>query len=109
MADARKQPRVAVHYRLILRRAGIEGRGTTENLSERGAMLSVDIDPPLAAGETCEIDLELPSAGLVTVRATVRWASAVLPGMVGVEFGMGVPPELVAHLAQLEQDPAEAV
>jgi hypothetical protein len=101
VADQRTQLRVAVHYRLTLRHAGLEGRGTTENLSERGAMLSVDIDPPLSPGDAIELELELPNIGVLTVPSTVRWASSVLPGMTGVEFTPPVAPELLAHIAQL--------
>lgn len=73
----------------------------TENLSDRGAMLSVDIDPPLSPGDSLELELELPDIGVLTVPATVRWTSSVLPGMSGVEFTAPVAPELLAHIAQL--------
>ncbi len=101
MADLRTQPRVAVHYRLIVRHAGLEGRGHTENLSERGAMISVDMDPPLSPGDPLQLDLELPQIGPITVAAIVRWASTVLPGMTGVEFDPPILPELIAHVAML--------
>ncbi|KIG16243.1 hypothetical protein DB30_04703 [Enhygromyxa salina] len=112
MADLRAQLRVAVHYRLSLRRAGVEGRGTTENLSERGAMVSLDIDPPLAAGEEIALEIELPGYGSLVVPSKVRWASTVLPGMTGVEFTLPVPPVLLAHIAELVNsrlDEAEGV
>jgi len=100
-----------VHYRLLVRHQGREGRGSTENLSERGAMLSVDIDPALSASDELELELELPQVGSLTVRATVRWASAVLPGMIGVEFDAPIQAELLAHFAmlvmQLELDDAQ--
>ncbi|PRQ07812.1 PilZ domain protein [Enhygromyxa salina] len=92
---------MAVHYRLSLRRAGGKGRGTTENLSERGAMVSLDVDPPLVAGEMIELEIELPGYGSLAVPAKVRWASTVLPGMTGVEFTLPVSPVLLAHIAQL--------
>lgn len=101
MADQREQHRIAAQYRLVIRRAGLEGHGTTENLSERGAMLSVAIDPPLTPGDRVELDLDLPGLGLITVGARVRWTSAVLPGMTGVEFIPPVLPELLGHIAQL--------
>lgn len=101
MADQREQHRIAVHYRLVIRHAGLEGHGTTENLSDRGAMLSVDIDPPLAPGDLVELDLDLPGLGLITVNARVRWTSTVLPGMTGIEFTLPVLPELLGHIAQL--------
>jgi hypothetical protein len=100
-----------VQYRLIVRRAGIdparrgEGLGMTENLSERGCMLSVDIDPPLQPGDLVKLELELPGAGPITVDALVRWTSSVLPGMAGVEFNQPTAPELLGHLAQLERVP----
>lgn len=81
----------------------------TENLSERGAMLSVDIDPPLAAGDELELALELPGNGVVTIQARVRWTSTVLPGMTGVEFIPPVLPELLAHVAQILAEVDEAV
>ena len=92
---------MAVNHRLIVRHAGFEGRGNTENLSERGAMLSVDIDPAVNAGDLLELEFELPQVGTITVGVTVRWVSAVLPGMVGVEFNPPVVPELSAHIALL--------
>ncbi len=101
MADLRTQSRVAVNYRLVVQHAGFEGRGTMENLSERGAMISVDMDPPLAPGDAIELELELPQLGRTTVPATVRWTSAVLPGMTGVEFDLPMVPELLAHVAML--------
>jgi hypothetical protein len=101
VSDLRTQPRVAAHYRLTVRYAGLEGRGNTENLSERGAMLSVDMDPPLSAGDEFELVLELPQRGPLTIPVTVRWVSAVLPGMIGVEFDPPVNPELLAHIASL--------
>jgi hypothetical protein len=101
VADLRVQHRVAVHYRLIVRHAGLEGRGTTENLSDRGAMLSVDIDPSLVPGDDIELDLDLPGLGTITVGARVRWTSTVLPGMTGIEFTPPVLPELLGHIAQL--------
>ena len=101
MADLRTQARVAVHLRLTVRHAGFEGRGHTENLSERGAMISVDIDPALSPGDLLELELELPHIGPVTVPASVRWASAVLPGMTGVEFEPPILPELLAYIASL--------
>lgn len=99
MADLRTQPRVAVHHRLIVRHAGFEGRGHTENLSERGAMISVDIDPALVPGDPLELELELPDVGPICVLATVRWVSAVLPGMTGIEFDPPILPELLAYIA----------
>lgn len=92
---------MAVHYRLSVRHEGFEGRGNTENLSERGAMLSVDIDPALGPGDVLELELELPQVGPITVPVTVRWVSAVLPGMIGVEFDPPILPELLAHIATL--------
>ncbi len=93
--------RLEVHYPVIVRHAGIEGPGVTENLSERGCMLSVDIEPPLQAGDLVELVLELPGAGPITVGAHVRWASSVLPGMTGIEFKQPTAPELLGHIAQL--------
>jgi hypothetical protein len=101
VADQREQHRIAVQYRLVIRHAGLEGHGTTENLSDRGGMLSVDIDPPLAPGDLVELDLDLPGLGLITIGAHVRWTSTVLPGMTGVEFTPPVLPELLGHIAQL--------
>lgn len=107
MADLRTQPRVAVHLRLIVRHAGFEGRGHTENLSERGAMISVDIDPALSPGDPLDLEFELPHIGPVSVPATVRWVSAVLPGMTGIEFDPPILPELAAYIASLIVRPVD--
>lgn len=93
--------RLAVHYRVMVRHGGIERPGVTENLSERGSMLSVDIDPPLVPGDDVELEIELPEVGPTQQRARVQWTSSVLPGMTGVEFTPPVAPELLGHLAQL--------
>jgi len=90
-----------VHYRLIVRDGSREGRGSTENVSERGAMISIDLDPPLRAGGEITLDVELPERGFVQIPARVRWISSVLPGMAGIEFLPPVNSELVAHIAQL--------
>lgn len=85
----------------MVRHGGIERPGVTENLSERGSMLSVDIDPPLVPGDDVELEIELPEVGPTQQRARVQWTSSVLPGMTGVEFTPPVAPELLGHLAQL--------
>ncbi|PRQ02241.1 PilZ domain protein [Enhygromyxa salina] len=90
-----------MHYRLIVRHAGVEGRGQTENLSERGAMASIDVDPALCAGDHIELDIELPGHGTVSVAASVRWTSTVLPGMTGLEFTQPISAELLGHIAEL--------
>ena len=62
-------------------------------------MISVDIDPALVPGDPLEIELELPHIGPICVPATVRWVSAVLPGMTGIEFDPPILPELLAYIA----------
>jgi PilZ domain len=101
VAEQREQHRIAVHYRLVIRHAGLQGHGTTENLSDHGAMLSVTFDPPLTPGDLVDLELELPGVGPITVGARVRWTSTVLPGMTGVEFTPPVLPELLGHIAQI--------
>lgn len=64
-------------------------------------MLSVDLQPPPEPGDVLELELELPGTGPVLVNATVRWASAVLPGMLGIEYAQPVPPELLVHIQHL--------
>lgn len=73
----------------------------TENLSERGAMISVELEPPPEAGDALALELELPGVGPVALNVSVRWASAVLPGMIGIEFEQPVPPELLVHIQHL--------
>lgn len=101
MAELRTRPRVAVHYRLTLRNDQREGGGSTENVSERGAMLSTDIDPPLSSGEAIEVEFDLPERGKVKVDASVVWTSTVLPGMVGIEFTPPIPEALASHIQRL--------
>jgi len=92
---------VAVHYRVAVRHAGREARGTTENLSERGAMLSVEIDPPLAAGDPLALALSLPDGTVIGFGGRVCWVSSVLPGMAGIEFDLPMPEVLVGHIREL--------
>jgi hypothetical protein len=99
--DLRRQPRVAAQYRVVVRHAGSEASGTTENLSERGAMVSVITTPPMWPSDVVEIDIELPGIGLITHAATVRWVSSVLPGMTGIELNGPILPEFLAHVARL--------
>jgi hypothetical protein len=101
VGNLRTQARVAVHYRVAVRHAGRDARGMTENLSERGTMLSVDIDPPLGPGDVITLDIGLPSGSQVSVGAHVRWVSSVLPGMVGVEFDAPIPVALAEHIQQM--------
>ena len=93
-----------MHYRLVVHHAGVEGHGSTENLSDLGAMVSVDIDPPLSAGAEIRVDIDIPTLGFTRIPARVRWISSVLPGMAGIEFTPPVAPELLAHIAQLLAD-----
>ncbi len=62
--------------------------GTTENLSVRGAMLTVPgIDPEPARGDRITVRFTL--AGLpdpIERPAIVRWVSTVLEDMIGIEF-----------------------
>jgi hypothetical protein len=94
---------VAVHYRVAVRLASRTGeaRGTTENLSDCGTMLSVEIDPPLSAGDLVQLAISLPGGPVVSVGGLVRWVSSVLPGMVGVEFELPMPVALVEHVEQM--------
>ncbi|MFV8754141.1 PilZ domain-containing protein [Nannocystaceae bacterium ST9] len=101
MGELRNQARVAVHYRVAVHHAGREARGTTENFSERGAMLSVDISPPLGAGDVVSLGVTLADGTLVDVVGRVRWVSSVLPGMVGVEFDLPMPVALAEHIQQM--------
>ena len=64
-------------------------------------MISVDIAPALTPGDAIELDLEIPGLGAITVRASVRWTSTVLPGMTGIEFTPPVLPEFLGYIAQL--------
>lgn len=70
-------------------------------------MISVDMDPALVPGDPLEIELELPQIGLICVPSTVRWVSAVLPGMIGIEFDPPMQPELLAYLASLIRRPID--
>lgn len=101
MGNLRTQARVAVHYRVAVRHAGREARGITENLSERGTMLSVEIHPPLGPGDVITLDMSLPNGSQVSVGAHVRWVSSVLPGMVGVEFDAPMPTALAEHIEHM--------
>ncbi len=89
-----------MHYRVTVRCGAREGRGTTENLSERGAMLSVDMDPPLGSTDVVDVTITLPDGTDVRARGRVRWASSVLPGVVGVEFDEPVDEELASHVQE---------
>ncbi|MCA9680812.1 MAG: PilZ domain-containing protein [Myxococcales bacterium] len=101
MADTRKRPRAAVHYRLAVRHGSNEGVGLTENLSDRGAMVSLELDPPPPSGAALQLDLEVPGVGTLRLTGSVRWVSGVLPGIVGVEFDSPIPPELTLHVHAL--------
>ncbi len=101
VGNLRTQSRVAVHYRVAVSHCGREARGTTENVSERGAMLSVDMTPSLCAGDAVQLGLTLPDGSSISASGRVRWVSSVLPGMVGVEFDLPMPVALVDHIEQM--------
>nr|WP_255216748.1 PilZ domain-containing protein [Pseudenhygromyxa sp. WMMC2535] len=97
----RTRPRVAVNYELAVRLGERVGRGETENVSDIGAMISVQLEPPPEAGEVLALVVDIPALGAIEVEAVVRWVSTVLPGMVGVEFEQPVPTALAVHVEGL--------
>lgn len=64
-------------------------------------MLSVEIEPPLIAGDVVQLEISLPDGSVVAVGGLVRWVSSVLPGMVGVEFELPMPAALVEHVERM--------
>jgi hypothetical protein len=95
---------VAVHHRVAVRIGGREARGVTENLSERGTMLSVEIEPPLVTGDVVRLAISLPDGATMNVGGVVRWVSTVLPGMVGVEFEPPIPAALAEYVERMLAD-----
>lgn len=76
--------------------------GRTENLSARGAMLSVPEDHGLRAEQAVTLALHAPDGtGLndASVTGHVRWSSETLPEIVGVEFDGPLSPPWCAWLA----------
>ena len=74
--------------------------GTTDNLSLSGAMVSTSPDERMDTGTRVRLTLSPPNANAVATEATVRWASGVIPGMVGLEFDTPLPPDFAAVVAQ---------
>ena len=86
-AEQRRDVRVKLHCAIRVRFDGDEVEGSTDNVSLRGAMISVPEDTPIERGHVVEVTFELPGAsGPTTCKATVRWSSMVLPGVLGLEF-----------------------
>ena len=84
----RRDERIKLHREISV--SHVVGRfvGTTENLSVRGAMLTVPgIDPEPERGDRVEVSFTLPGLPDPIVRgAIVRWVSTVLEDMIGIEF-----------------------
>lgn len=97
--DNRREPRLRAHWRVELRWAEGAAEGTTENLSARGAMLSVVDDPALETGEPVRVTLHLPGdGGSIEVGARVRWVSEMLPNTLGIEFDEPLPRDALEAL-----------
>lgn len=92
MSEQRSEPRIGVQFDVELTTAaGRRLRARTENLSLHGAMLSLRVDPPLSPGERLTVEFSLPEPDAPEPRkvrreATVRWASEILPDMLGIAF-----------------------
>lgn len=78
-----------LHCEISLRWSDGQASGETDNVSERGVMLSLGDppEPPLARGDVVRLTFSLPGVDApCRVDAQVRWNSAVLPGVLGLEF-----------------------
>jgi Tfp pilus assembly protein PilZ len=73
--------------------------GLTENLSPSGAMISVEDEPPVEAGQEVTLSVQLPGQGRkFELGARVRWVSEMLPNTLGIEFDDGLPIDAVGVL-----------
>lgn len=64
-------------------------------------MMSVELSPAPVSGDAVVLGFTLPDGTHVDVPGRVRWASAVLPGMIGVEFDVPMPGVLRRHIEEL--------
>jgi hypothetical protein len=64
-------------------------------------MMSVELTPAPVSGDTLVLGFTLPDGTRLDASGRVRWASAVLPGMIGVEFDVPMPPALRRHIEEL--------
>lgn len=102
-AEQRKSARIAVALKGRVRTDSARHKALTENLSTGGAMLTVDEDHELSAGQNVVVELEVPApiGETISLDATVRWASEMLPDLIGVEFSTPLSGALAEWLAAL--------
>lgn len=85
--EQRRDRRVKVHREISLRWSTHFVVGHTDNISERGVMITLSQAPSLSRGDAVEVEFTLPGmANPCKSPATVRWISSVLPGVLGLEF-----------------------
>lgn len=101
--DQRRDRRVKVHREISLRWSTHHVVGRTDNISERGVMITLPESPKLSRGEVVEVEFTLPGmTESCKTPATVRWSSSVLPGVLGLEFADALHVEARKVLALFE-------
>jgi len=109
--EQRRDVRVKVHCELSMRWsvaiATHDAVGHTDNVSERGAMVSFDAPVDVRRGDQVEVKFTLPGVpSPCKTLATVRWTSAVLPGVLGLEFSTALDHDATTLLRMLARDDA---
>ncbi len=101
--EQRRDRRVKVHCEISLRWSTHLAIGRTDNISERGVMITLPRAPSLSRGDVVEVEFTLPGmAESCKTPATVRWSSAVLPGVLGLEFARALDGDARKFLALFE-------
>ena len=108
--EQRKSERVAVSVQVDIVTQELRLKARTENLSEGGAMLSLDPEHGLRPGDQVDLELALPATdaggpGPIKARAVIRWASDLLPELVGIEFREALGDAVAQWLATQAADP----
>ena len=85
--DQRRDVRIRAHWAIRVVWDTGYANGLTENLSRSGAMISVEDEPPVKAGQQVTLSVRLPGHGRsFELGAKVRWVSEMLPNTLGIEF-----------------------
>lgn len=97
--DQRRDVRIRAHWAIRLVWDTGYANGLTENLSQSGAMVSVEDEPPVKPGQEVTLSIQLPEDGRTfELGARVRWVSEMLPNTMGIEFDEELPRDAVGIL-----------
>ena len=102
--EQRRSERFQIRQPIRVQCRGENLEGTTENLSIGGAMIRLEVEPPLAVGERVRVSFSLPELSApVEADADVRWVGGERYCF-GIQFVTGLRAQAIWALQKLFDD-----